>query len=75
LIKELDFYKTAREIQRIIIQKDLVDANTHLCRAYFEWMDAMATELDSDILSFGASALAITKDILTKDPEHKPTLN
>jgi len=74
LIKHLDFYKTAGEIQRIIIQKDLTDTNTHLCWAYFEWIDAMATELDSDILSFGTSALAIIQEILAKDPEHKPTL-
>lgn len=73
LIEHLVFYKTAREIHRIIIQKNLTDSNTHLCWAYFEWMDAMATELDSEILSCGESALAIIEDILTKDPEHKPT--
>lgn len=74
LIKELDFYNTSRKIGKVIADKNITDANNLLCWAYFEWMDAMATEADEDIVSCGEAALAIISDILAQTPDHKPSL-
>lgn len=73
-IKEFDYYSTSNEIERIIEEKQLTDANSLLSLAYYNWLDAMATENDGDIVDFGGRALAILNTILVKEPQHKSAI-
>jgi hypothetical protein len=74
LLKNPESYTTPTEIERIIVQKNLTDANSNLCWAYFEWMDALVIDSEAEVIWQGQKALNILNTILEKDPTNEPSI-
>ncbi|MBK7884829.1 MAG: hypothetical protein IPJ81_14365 [Chitinophagaceae bacterium] len=70
LLKNPESYTTPTEIKRIIVQKNLTDANSNMCWAYFEWMDGLVIDNEAEMIWQGQTAL----NILNKNPNHKPSI-
>lgn len=67
-IKMYKPYETTTDIERLMEDKALTDANSQLCYAYYIWLDLMMTS------EYSNDALAIMDKSLEKQPNHAPTL-